>query len=128
MKCHSCKGKRLKHTRYCLDCYIKECVRKTLKVTDLREKETLKEQLLNKLIQQNYTCAYTGIRLIPGINMSIDHIFPVSINPEKIKEIDNLIWIDVHCNMAKRNLLPSEFMDLCIAVVSHQSELLQGVV
>lgn len=127
MKCHSCKGIRLKHTRYCLDCYIKECVRKTLKVTDLREKETLKEQLLSKLIQQNYICAYTGLRLIPGINMSLDHVLPVSTNPEKLKELSNLVWIDIQCNMAKRNLLPSQFLALCEAVVLKQSSILTGV-
>lgn len=127
MKCHSCKNKRLKYTRYCLDCYIKECVRKTLKVTNPEVKETLKEQLLNKLILQNYFCAYTDFTLVPGVNMSLDHIIPSSKDPERLTDITNLVWIDITCNMAKRNLHPSQFFALCKAVVNKQSEILQEV-
>lgn len=124
MKCHSCSNKRLETTRYCLRCYIKDCVRKTLLVTEKLEKEELTRQLYTKLQKQNFTCAYTARQLIPGKNLSLDHILPKSVYPDGIKDISNLVWVDLSCNIAKNNLLPENFYHLCEDVVYQKSTLL----
>lgn len=123
-RCHSCNKEPLEHTRYCLHCYIKECVRKTLKLAKNEDKEHYANILLTKLQNQNFECAYTGRKLTPGINMSLDHILPSSIFPEHLREIDNLVWCDLSCNIAKNNLLPANFLELCQDVVYTRSELL----
>lgn len=125
-RCHSCTKDSLENTRYCLHCYIKECVRKTLKLVKDEDKEHYASILLDKLQNQNFECVYTGRRLTPGINMSLDHILPSSIFPEQFRDIDNLVWCDLSCNIAKNNLLPENFLELCQAVVYTRSELLNN--
>jgi 5-methylcytosine-specific restriction endonuclease McrA len=124
MKCHSCQGVRSKHTRYCLRCYIKEAVRKTLGIRDNEQKEQYANLLYKKLANQNFTCVYTGRRLIPGQNMSLDHILPKSLFPEIAADIDNLVWVDLSCNIAKNNLLPGNFLEICQDVVRTSSPIL----
>lgn len=123
-RCHSCTKESLTATRYCLHCYIKECVRKTLKLVKDEDKEHYANILLTKLQNQNFECVYTGRRLTPGINLSLDHILPSSIFPEQFRDIDNLVWCDLSCNIAKNNLLPEKFLELCQDVVCKRSELL----
>lgn len=68
--------------------------------------------LLKQLIEsQNFTCAYTGIIIKPGINASLDHKIP----PRKdgTFTIDNVQWTDITINYVKRNLTHQEFIDLC---------------
>lgn len=123
-RCHSCKGNRSRHTRYCLRCWIRDTVRRTCKVTDKEAKELLTTQLHQKLLQQNFTCVYTGRRLIPGQNMSLDHILPSSLYPEGLTELDNLVWCDLTVNVAKNNLLPNQFLVMCKDVVYYKQTIL----
>lgn len=125
-RCHSCDNRALQTTRYCLRCYIKETVRKTLHVTDQQEKEHYASLLLKKLQLQNFECVYTGRQLVPGKNLSLDHILPSSVYPEGLKELDNLVWVDLSCNIAKNNLLPENFLALCEDVVVTKSSLLSS--
>ena len=123
-RCHSCNETALNTSRYCLKCWIKDCVRKTLGVKDKQEKELLANLLLKKLKLQNHKCAYTGRNITAGINLSLDHVLPKSRFPDSTLNIDNLVWVDLSCNVAKNNLLPSDFLSMCEAVVLHRSEIL----
>jgi len=123
-KCHSCSSTRETNSRYCLSCWIEDCVRKTLKVTEKQEKKRIANLLHQKLKNQNFTCCYTARPLITGINLSLDHILPSSIFPEGLADLDNLVWVDLSCNVAKSNLLPKNFLELCEAVVRTRSTLL----
>jgi hypothetical protein len=121
-RCHSCNRQCLEHTRYCLKCYISESVRKTLGITDKQEKKHFCSILYLKLLKQSGECVYTGRQLIPGKNMSLDHVLPSSIYPEGLQEVDNLVWCDLTVNIAKNNLLPHNFLELCQDVVSTKSK------
>lgn len=125
-RCHSCNDTALRTARYCLKCWIKECVRKTLGVKDKQEKEHLANLLLKKLKLQNHQCAYTGRLLVAGVNLSLDHVLPKSKFPESKQSIDNLVWVDLSCNVAKNNLLPNDFLSMCEDVVFYRSEILQS--
>lgn len=123
-RCHSCNDTALNTSRYCLRCWIKDCVRKTLGVKEKQEKEHLASLLLKKLKKQNHKCAYTGRILTAGINLSLDHVLPKSKFPDAKSNIDNLVWVDLSCNVAKNNLLPNDFLSMCEDVVYYRSEIL----
>ncbi len=125
-RCHSCNGTALTHTRYCLYCYIKDCVRKTLLITDPQAKQEFASLLLEKLDNQNNRCVYTNRIMVPGVNMSLDHILPKSLYPDGFRELSNLVWVDKSCNIAKNNLLPNDFLSLCEDVVLYRSDILQA--
>lgn len=65
-------------------------------------------QLKELLIKQNYTCPYTGRKLIPKQNASIDHVVPLSRGG--LKTIDNVQWVDWTVNRMKYNMTPEEFL------------------
>lgn len=72
---------------------------------------------LKKLLElQNFTCPYTGRKLVIGVNASIDHIQPRSRFPELVNCYENLEWVDVDVNRAKRSLTKEEFIALCDTV------------
>ena len=74
-----------------------------------------------KLRAQRYACPYTGDRLIPGVNASLDHIKPVSLYPELARSIDNVEWVTLDVNLAKRTLDSEQFIALCRRVTIHRS-------
>ena len=80
--------------------------------------------LIKKAAAQKYLCPYTGERLFPGVNMSLDHRYPVSRFPEKAKTLANLQWVSSVANAAKADLTEEEFFNLCETVVSYR---LKGV-
>ena len=69
--------------------------------------------LYDKLYSQNFTCPYTGEKLILGVNAWIDHILPRSRFPDQETSLDNLQWVSKKANLAKHNLTKDEFLDLC---------------
>lgn len=123
-RCHSCNNMALTTTRYCLKCWIKDCVRKTLGIKDKQKKEHLANLLLVKLQRQNHECVYTGRKLVAGVNLSLDHILPKSSFPDSATDLTNLVWVDLSVNVAKSNLLPKDFLTMCEDVVVYQSEVL----
>ena len=125
-RCHSCNNQALKTSRYCLNCWIKDCVRKTLGVKEKEHKERLANMLLQKLKKQKHECAYTGRKLVAGVNLSLDHILPKSQFPDLKSKIDNLVWVDLSVNVAKNNLLPKDFLSMCEDVVVYRSEILSN--
>lgn len=74
--------------------------------------------LAEKLKRQNFTCLYPGDRLDLGRNASLDHEKPVSRFPELKADIDNLNWVTLEVNLAKRDLTLAEFESLCSKVSS----------
>lgn len=70
----------------------------------------------NLLKKQNGRCPYTGRRLVPGKNASLDHINPRSLYPKLQGKISNLEWVDLEVNRAKRALSRQAFISLCRTV------------
>jgi hypothetical protein len=64
--------------------------------------------------KQKGLCALTRRRL--DRNANLDHITPKSKNGTDT--IDNLRWVCVEANLAKRDLLDADFIKLCLDVVS----------
>ena len=76
--------------------------------------------LLEKAKKQKYRCPYTGEQLFPGINMSLDHKYPVSRFPERAKELSNVHWVSAAVNAAKSDLTEEEFFHLCEKVTAYR--------
>ena len=68
--------------------------------------------LRDKLIQQNYRCAYSGDTLVPGMNAAVDHKLPYCRFPEHRYDPDNVEWVTLEVNELKRDRTPDEFLDL----------------
>lgn len=79
-------------------------------------------KILDLLIAQNYTCPYTGRKLVIGVNASIDHINPRSLFPNKVGDLSNLEWVDVDVNRAKGTLSKVEFIVMCNQVAQHTDQ------
>lgn len=71
------------------------------------------------LEKQNYECAYTGKKLVLGVNASLDHKNPRSRFPDQRHLWENVEWVDIDVNRAKRSLTKEEFLDLC-RLVAHR--------
>lgn len=124
-KCHSCKNSPLQTSRYCLECWVRSCVGRTLNIKDKEKKEYYTKELLVKLKKQNHLCVYTARPLTAGVNLSLDHILPVVDFPELKTDLSNLVWVDLSVNVAKNKLLPRDFRQMCEDVVYHQSRILK---
>ena len=68
--------------------------------------------------KQDYICALTGDKLEAGVNMSLDHIKPVSKYPELIGDINNMQWLTKWANTSKSDISTDEFVSNCLKVVS----------
>jgi hypothetical protein len=74
---------------------------------------------LEKLAEkQDYICSLTGDKLLAGVNMSLDHIRPVSKYPELTGDIRNMQWVTKWANFSKHDLTVDEFAANCLKVVS----------
>jgi hypothetical protein len=76
-------------------------------------------ELKKKLEGQDYLCPYTGRKLIPGVNASLDHVLPKSRFPELRCEIDNVEWIDLSVNYSKRDMTKDEYIAHCKHIVDY---------
>lgn len=120
-KCSQCGNKATNGIR-CRKHAITEMLRKNsrkkrgdytlaLKGKELKE---MAEKLEEKLSFQNFRCYYTGLKIDLGANASLDHIYPVSTHPDKIADIDNLVWVDKRINYLKSSMEPKEFYEFMI--------------
>ncbi len=98
----SLRGKE--RSQYCRDCYLKMLARMTL------GSGKKWEVLLDKLEACNWTCPYTGDRLILGDNLSFDHKNPVCRFPEQKGDPDNIEPCTWQINLMKRDLTKEEFL------------------
>ena len=103
-----------------------KCTNKSLNNNCLCEKHWYKKVLLSNLgstkhwqflknlaIKQNCKCIYTDELLVPGKNMSLDHIIPVKQKPELKYDINNVQWITKQMNQIKNELSHEQFIELC---------------
>lgn len=62
------------------------------------------------LEEQNYKCTYTGLILTPALDASVDHIIPLSTDPEQHNKIENLQWVHSDINRMKNNHSEEDFL------------------
>ncbi|HQJ66548.1 MAG TPA: hypothetical protein PLH32_18235 [bacterium] len=105
--CTKCSNPIMKnHTQFCEAHWYK-------KVAQRNTGSTKNWEFLKKLAaKQNFTCPYSGEHLIPGINMSLDHKYPVSRFPDYVNNLENLQWVSIKINQVKRDLTHDEFIVL----------------
>ena len=94
-----------RRSSYCLVCWLRDMAGHATKTT------LLWKQVGQLLEAQQYRCAYTGEKLIPGVNASIDHIIPRSRGGSD--ELSNLQWVTLQINKIKRDLTHDEFIAMC---------------
>ncbi len=68
------------------------------------------DELRQLLKKQDYTCPYSGQKLVPGVNLSLDHKLPKSKFPELANKIENLQFCDRLVNNAKYTMSEKEFI------------------
>ncbi len=105
-ECKDCKLPRFGKSKCCKRHWAIDIARKT----GCLEKH---EQLLEKLEKQDCKCFYTGIDLIAGVNASIDHLESRKNSPDKVNDLNNLVWCDRRINSMKGSLNYEEFVNLC---------------
>lgn len=98
---------------FCERCYFKK--------TSIDCLKTAKHAGLigQKLRDQNYRCAYTGEKIILGLNDSLDHILPISKFPELRSDPANVEWVTRKVNCMKWDSTREEFIATAYAVVRH---------
>ncbi len=77
------------------------------------------ESLLLILEQQNWTCPYSGDKIVLGVNDSVDHILPTSKYPKKKFDTTNIQWTTRVINLMKSDLLDCEFLSEIERVAKH---------
>ena len=87
---------------YCQLCKQREDYRR------LQIRKRLIQNALSLLKDQNFHCNYTGIKLIQGVNASLDHKIPRHRGGSN--HINNLHWIDREINRMKGTLTHNEFL------------------
>ncbi len=111
--CRECGKERYHESNYCHHHFIANIARPYKIPVDLWE------ILLQKLEQSDFTCFYTGKQLVPGINACVDHLSSRSQHPDKISELDNLVWCDKWINRMKGHMSYQDFIALCQTIVTH---------
>lgn len=91
---------------YCRTCYLKTMARYTL------GSASQWRVLLEKLHEADWRCSYTGEKLVLGVNLSFDHIFPVKRFPERKHDATNIEPVSLRINLLKRDLTRVELMKL----------------
>lgn len=111
--CLGCRNQdKLPNNVFCKTCWLKGIARRNgFKTEDWKEFGRLLEL-------QNYTCPYTGEKLVIGVNASIDHIKPKSRFPHLISDFTNIEWVSFEINMAKRDKTKEEFIEMCEVIVT----------
>lgn len=102
-KCRNCSSPRMKTTRYCLTHLVK-------RICDFHHIDhALIPKLIKKLKDQNFECYYTGVLLVPGLNLSVDHIIPKKAGLDN--NIENLVWCDMAINKMKQGTDVATFLE-----------------
>ena len=76
------------------------------------------DALRDKAHDQKMICVVSGEDLIPGDNMSLDHIKPKSLYPELNSMIGNVQWVSKWVNIAKWDLGMDEFVQRCVNIAN----------
>ena len=110
--CKKCGKDRYSQSNYCRMHFMENIARK------YGVPMALYEVLLQKLENANFTCFYTAIPLIPGVNACVDHLYPRSLHPDRLSDLDNLVWCDKWINRMKGSMSYQEFISLCQTIVN----------
>lgn len=101
--CSHCSKPAMK--KRCKSCWTKDLLRKHGIDTNLWE------VFWRKLEEQSFKCFYTGIKIIPEENASLDHVIP------KVKggtnDLDNLVWCDRKINSFKNDNDYESLIKIC---------------
>ncbi len=108
--CVLCGKKPLENLMTCFDCWLSQIGHTNHSKRRIWKKNQRK---ILKIIwkQQNGKCIYTGEKLIPGINASLDHIIPTSRGGAD--SLDNVHFTTKTVNQIKSNLTHKEFLNIC---------------
>lgn len=102
-----------KITRLCQVCHLKQTSAGRFGSTKYWK------SLLSILEQQNWTCPYSGDKIVLGVNDSMDHILPISKHPERKFDMDNIQWVTRAVNTMKFDLLEHEFLAEIVKVIKN---------
>lgn len=91
--------------RLCWNCWFKSF---SLKIFNTLSKG---DELRKLFDQQEGCCFYTGTKLVPGQNASLDHQIPTTQGGQP--SIENLRWVTTQINRIKNDLTHDEFVALC---------------
>lgn len=105
--CAKCSNKSIKNKSLCINCWYRK-----VSLGNLGTQKYWKnlQELANK---QKYKCIYTDELLVPGSNMSLDHIKSRKDRPDLINDITNVQWITQQMNQIKNELSHDNFIKLC---------------
>lgn len=103
--CVACGAQNIVNNVHCQVCWFKD---KAGQRAGGRENVDAIIKLWN---EQDGKCFYTGEKLIPGKNASLDHQDPRSKNGSN--DVSNLRWVSLKVNLIKSNLNHEEFIDFC---------------
>jgi len=95
------------HTISCWECWLKALAHKHLGNRD--QWTTLESKWTGQ-------CHYTGRKITPGVNASLDHVDPAIRGGPKL--LDNLVWCDLQINRMKSNTPLAIFIHTCQVVAS----------
>lgn len=109
--CTNCNNKKLADSLSCLSCWFGDLSKRYLG-TGKRKCE-----LIEIYTKQKFLCVYTGEKLIPGKNMSLDHILPLSRYPHLGGKVENLQFTTHNANRIKSDMTDDEFIAFCKGVV-----------
>jgi 5-methylcytosine-specific restriction endonuclease McrA len=130
--CRQCNSERLQEYRsktqnyadepIAMQSYIREILRTWIQdhkiFIPIKKRIRLSKQLYKKLIE-NPRCPYTLEKLIPRVNLSLDHIKPISRGGKH--SINNLEWISRRANQTKCDMTPDEFYKFCELVLHNRT-------
>jgi len=79
------------------------------------------QALRDRLIAQDFTCPYTGTRLVLGVNDSVDHVYPIARFPKLRDDPANIEWVRRDVNEMKGDRTPDEFLALIRRIMEYRS-------
>lgn len=101
---HAPGGQRI--SNYCRDCFFR------MMASYVLGSRTRWRDLIEKLEEFGWKCAYTGEVLVLGENLSFDHTDPVCRFPEKKDDPANIEPVTLAVNLMKRHMTKEEFLGL----------------
>jgi len=105
--CRHCKEKAVGNVGLCEKHWMQDRSRKHFGTTKRWE------ELKALAVKQDYRCVYTDEKLVPGENMSLDHITSRFDDPALTEDIGNLQWVTKDINVVKNKYSHDAFVALC---------------
>ena len=102
--CTKCKKKALPNLHCCLKHYFCDISYNHFKTSKHWE------ALMAIATKQDYVCPYSGLQLVPGVNMSLDHKQSKSRFPDRQYDLNNIQFCDATVNQAKHAMTEDEFL------------------